>query len=83
MLLFISEKVENALKLPEKDREKELLMLLAVKLYEKGAISLGKAAEMCGMNSRAFLALLAREEMCLNYDEAELEQDLKNRESFR
>jgi len=34
--------VEAAIKLPEKEREKELLKLLAVKLYEKGIMGIGK-----------------------------------------
>ena len=54
----IPDTVEVAIKLPEKERKKELLKLLAVKLYEKGIIGIGKAVELCEMTKLEFMRLL-------------------------
>jgi len=75
--------VEAAIKLPEKERKRELLKLLAVKLYEKGIIGIGKSAELCQMSKLEFIQLLKEEGVNLNYDEEELERDLKNLEYFK
>lgn len=75
--------VEAAIKLPEKEREKELLKLLAVKLYEKGIMGIGKAAELCGLSRLEFMQVLKEENVTLNYDDEELERDLRNLEYFK
>lgn len=36
------------------------VMLLAVKLYEKGKLSMGQAAELAGYTKRNFMELLGR-----------------------
>lgn len=38
----------------------EVTMLVASRLYEKGKLSLGQAAEMAGLSKRAFAELLGR-----------------------
>ena len=40
--------------------DRELRLLLAVKLYERGRVSSGRAAEVAGMSKLAFLDELAR-----------------------
>lgn len=40
--------------------EDELRFLLAVKLFELHRLSLGKAAEFCGMNKLAFMSELGK-----------------------
>lgn len=75
--------VESAIKLPEKEREKELLKLLAVKLYEKGIMGIGKAAELCELSKLEFMQVLKEENVTLNYDDEELERDLRNLEYFK
>ncbi|GAB6163051.1 hypothetical protein JCM12298_22110 [Desulfothermus naphthae] len=81
--ITIPDTVEEAIKLPEKRKKEELLKLLALKLYEKGIIGIGKAAEMCGLTRFEFMSLLKEEDMSLNYDEEEVERDLKNLEWFK
>ncbi|MEK6656673.1 MAG: UPF0175 family protein, partial [Nitrospirota bacterium] len=76
--ISIPDTVEMAIKLPEKERQKELLKLLAVKMYEKGILGIGKASELCGMNKLDFMSLLKEEDIPLNYDDEELQRDLKN-----
>lgn len=81
--ISIPDTVEMAIKLPEKERQKELLKLLAVKMYEKGILGIGKASELCGMNKIDFMSLLKEEVVPLNYDDEELQRDLKNLEFFK
>ena len=81
--LNIPDSVLHSLKLPEKTVKRDLLQLLAVKLYEKGALGLGKASELCGANRTDFLHLLKEEGVFLNYDDEELDRDLSALESFR
>ncbi len=38
----------------------ELTMMLAAKMYERGILSAGQAAEMSGLSKRAFIELLAK-----------------------
>ncbi len=73
----VPEQVVQALKLPGKDAKQELIKLLALKLYEKGILGLGKARELAGVSKLQFLSLLKEEGVDLNYDIEELEEDLK------
>ena len=46
------------LQIPDNLDEKEAKTLLAAKLYEKGSLSLGQAAELAGYSKRSFMELL-------------------------
>ncbi len=81
--LTIPDSVLHSLKLPERTLPSDLMKLLSVKLYEKGALGIGKASELCGKSRMEFLQVLKEEGVFLNYDDAELERDLSNMESFR
>ncbi len=59
------------------------MRLLAVKLYEKGALGIGKACELCGKSRTEFLQVLKDDGVFLNFDDAELDRDLANMEAFR
>jgi predicted HTH domain antitoxin len=57
----------------------EARLLLAIKLYELGRVSTGRAAELAGIPRVAFFFALSR--FCLSpigVDPTELEQDLAN-----
>lgn len=59
--------------------KKEAATILAVKLYERGKLSSGQAAEMAGYSKRAFLELLGEYNVPLfNYDPAEISTDIEN-----
>jgi predicted HTH domain antitoxin len=63
--------------------EKEVKTLLAAKLFEKGTLSLGQAAELAGYTKRTFMELLANYNVSVfNIDEAELENDILNAKNY-
>jgi predicted HTH domain antitoxin len=55
--------------------EAELKTELAVLLYQKGKLSMGKAAELAGTNRIQFQFLLASRQIPVNYDVEELLKD--------
>ncbi len=58
---------------------KDLLMMLASKLYEERRLSLGQAAELAGMSKRTFAELLGKYNVSLfNYPASDLSRDVKN-----
>jgi len=57
----------------------EIQMLLASKLYEKGVLSVGQAAQMAGLSKRTFMELLGRYQVSvLNYPAEDIMQDFGN-----
>ena len=59
--------------------DKDVAMLVAAILYEKGKLSLGQAAEMAGLTKRTFAELLGKYGVSLfNYSPSELSRDVKN-----
>jgi predicted HTH domain antitoxin len=81
MVITIPKAVENALRIPVKDQEKELKKLLALKLYEKGILGMGKARELIGATRMEFLYMLKEEGIPVNYDQDNLEEDLRTIEA--
>ena len=58
---------------------RELVMLLASNLYEKGKLSLGQASELAGLSKRSFAELLSRYNVSIfNYPSSDLSNDVKN-----
>ena len=58
---------------------RELVMLLASKLYEQGKISLGQAAELAGLTKRTFAELLSKYDVSIfNYPSSNLSNDVAN-----
>lgn len=63
--------------------EKEAKTFLAAKLYEKGSLSLGQAADLAGYTKREFMELLGNYNVSLfNYSESELENDISNAKNY-
>lgn len=83
IVVFITLKVVNMALLIE-DRElasvymseEELRLEIAIMLYEKGKLSMGKAGHFAGMNRILFQKELAKRKIPVNYDEEELMRDL-------
>jgi len=49
--------------------------LLALELYREGSVSLGRAAELCGVSQAEFMQFAAEREVSLHYTLDDLQQD--------
>lgn len=59
--------------------EQEMRFLLAVKLFELGRLTIGKAAELCNMNKIQFMDELGRMEIAvINLDDDQILDELQN-----
>ena len=62
----------------------EALLLLTMKLYEDGKVSLGYAAEMAGYTQRTYMELLGKRGVpVFNYTVEEFEQELETLEQLQ
>lgn len=58
---------------------KEVLLLVASKLYEQGKLSLGQAAEVAGLTKRTFAEILNKYNVSIfNFSAADLGKDVSN-----
>jgi Uncharacterized small protein len=57
--------------------EQELLLEIVMMLFQKDKISLGKASELLGIHRMQFQKLLADRGLCVHYDVAEFQEDIK------
>jgi predicted HTH domain antitoxin len=76
----LNDEIRDALRIPLDEQEGRLRRELALRLYEKGLLSLGKARQVAGMEKWDFLLLLAQESICRQYDKDELDRDLASLE---
>ncbi len=81
--LHIPEDVIRSLRLPTDEVEEELRRDLAIVLYARGALSVGKAAEFAGITRREFDDLLGRRRIRRQYGEDDLDEDLAYAEGDR
>jgi len=58
---------------------REVAMLVASQLYERGKLSLGQAAEVAGLTKRTFAELLGKYNVSIfNYPASDLSRDVAN-----
>ncbi len=63
--------------------DKEARMSLASKLYERGKLTLGQAAELAGYSKETFMELLGEYNVAfINYPADELDQDAENAQRY-
>jgi predicted HTH domain antitoxin len=74
--LEFNDEIQDALRIPLDEQKGRLRRELALRLYEKGLLSLGKARQLAGMEKWNFLLLLAQEGISRQYDKMELDRDL-------
>lgn len=55
----------------------ELMQEIAILLYQKEKLTLGRASQLTGMSQLQFQFLLASRQIPIHYDVAEFETDLK------
>jgi predicted HTH domain antitoxin len=77
LILEIPDDLANAIRLPTEERTSRIRRELAVRLYQKGLLSFGKARQLAEMDKWEFHFLLAEEGVVRHYDLEELQQDLK------
>ncbi len=73
MSLLISDEIVQA----SGFSERELLLEIVIMLFQQDKISLGKASELQGMHRMQFQKLLADRGICVHYDVADFQEDLK------
>ncbi len=73
MSLVISDEILKASELSEK----EFLLEIAIMLFQQEKISLAKASKIAEMNQIKFQTLLANRGICIHYDVAEFQEDIK------
>ncbi len=65
------------LELPLSISKEEAQLALAVRLFQKGRVSLGQAAKLAGFSKRALIDVLGREGIAVvNYSASELKEEL-------
>lgn len=75
--LEVSQDVLAALKMGANDLGEQLRLLAAISFFQSKQLSLGKAAELAGLNRLAFVDLLAQKGIvAFDYDESALQTDL-------
>jgi predicted HTH domain antitoxin len=63
--------------------DKEALMIVASKLYEKGKITLGQGAEIVGLSKRTFMELLGQYGISiLSSTVSDLDRDINNAKDY-
>jgi predicted HTH domain antitoxin len=72
----IPDDVARAMRLPPEDAPARLRTELALRLYEKGILAMGKARQLCGLTRWEFHEELGRQGIARRYDVEELERDL-------
>ena len=73
MSLTISDEILEATGMSEVELKQEI----AVLLFRKEKLTLGKASQLAGMSQLQFQHLLASRQIPVHYDVAEFEEDLK------
>jgi predicted HTH domain antitoxin len=59
--------------------DREVIMMLATRLYESGKLSLGQAAELVGLSKKTFAELLGKYNVSIfNFPASDIERDVRN-----
>ncbi len=77
LVLEIPEDVQSALRLPPGEIEQELRKELALALYQRQILSLGKARELAQMTYWEFEELLGQRKVPRHYSEKDFQEDLQ------
>lgn len=77
LTISVAEEILDAAKLPPAVREKEILKELALALYARDILSLGKARSLAKMTRWEFEELLCQRKIIRHYTEEDLEEDIQ------
>ncbi len=76
LCLPVPDSVVQAIRLPEKRMQADLLLELAVALYAQDVLPFGKARELAGATAREFARALGQRGIARHYGQEELQDDL-------
>lgn len=63
--------------------DKEALMVIASRLYERGKLTLGQAADIAGLSKRTFMEMLGSYGVSVfNYPSSDLDRDIENAKGY-
>jgi predicted HTH domain antitoxin len=74
--LHIPDSIARSLRIPENEAEQRLRQELAVALYARGLLSLGKASELASTSRFVFADMLTRRDIARHYGNEELTEDV-------
>ena len=77
LVIEIPGEVLDAIRLPPQEMEAEFLKELALALYQRGALSFGKARVLAQMTHWEFQDLLAQRKITRHYTATDLDQDIE------
>ena len=83
LILEIPDEITKSLRIPPNECLTRLRRELAIRLYQKGILSFGKARELAQMSKWEFHSLLGQENIERNYDLEELQTDLETLEKLK
>lgn len=84
MELSVAEDILLALNEKPAEFLKDMRTFAAIKFFEIGKLSIGKAAELAEMNKPDFIELLSKQKISVyNYPPEELEEDISNIQKAR
>lgn len=79
-VIEIPKDILYSMKVPEKELSARLKTELALRLYQTGVLTFGKARSLAGMTKWDFQSLLGKEGIHRRYDVQDLEKDLSTLE---
>lgn len=77
IVLEIPDRVAEAIRCPAMEKERRLMLELAVALYARGLLSFGKARELAGASKIEFGILLGNRRIPRHYDSEGIEEDIR------
>ncbi|MFP5286382.1 MAG: UPF0175 family protein [Thermoanaerobaculia bacterium] len=83
LMLEVPPEVVDAVRLPPEEMKTELLKELALGLYRRGVLSLGKARILAQMTRGEFERLLGERRVPRHYTDTDLEEDLAHAHGHR
>lgn len=82
LVIEIPQSIIRSLKIPQGEINERVKQELAIRLYEQGILTFGKARELAGMLKWDFYNLLGKKGIIRKYDMEELERDLNTIETI-
>ncbi|MFM7180767.1 MAG: UPF0175 family protein [Verrucomicrobiales bacterium] len=74
--LQVSDAIQQALRVPEPERQSRLMVELACALYQREILTFGKASELAELSQFRFGQALAERSIARHYSDADLDEDL-------